>query len=171
MLATLDEQAALVRNNFCKGASDQRVVAAPRAEDDLQQRLRDFLVSGGLWNADAMGSQRITDLIRDALEAIEAIEKRVTAAEQELAKGITEARKYVSPQNANTELRPLIRDIAQAKITAMDNYKEVLAAFTRLRGQIETLPNIQHGSPAPNYFEATPLIRRSDVLDLLAEKS
>jgi hypothetical protein len=37
-----------------------------------------------------------------------------------------------------------------------------------LRQQIEQLPSIQHGSPTPSYFEATPLIRKSDVLALLS---
>ena len=48
-----------------------------------------------------------------------------------------------------------------------DDVKELQARLSSLEALIQELPSIQHGSPNPSHFEATPLVRRNDVLALL----
>jgi hypothetical protein len=66
------------------------------------------------------------------------------------------------------------KEFAGTAATAFNDCADELEAAlaqppaSTLREQIEALPTIQHGSPTPNYFEATPLIRKSDVLALLS---
>lgn len=54
---------------------------------------------------------------------------------------------------------------------AADALRRSGEALRRLQEDIEQLSSIQVGSPDPTYFEATPLIRRQDVLAILSRQS
>lgn len=64
---------------------------------------------------------------------IQALEAERASRVKDVQAIIVELRKHVSSENANTEAIPLIRDLAQAKITAMDNAAEAMRQLDAMK--------------------------------------